>query len=182
MPTTDLAWQRGRVREVGQVFCCAEGPGSSTSSTWPASGESWHSVHLETRPLQVNRAEASWNQNTYKSWPLCKMSPRSINTSEVVIEMSSYGCRWSDKQLSEFKSREIPGSGRCLLANLCVSDWNVAVSSPLHVPAVRDPHPCCRVPTRDCGQVSYLHQFSILRFNANPPLPAGDGEAKVWAE
>lgn len=71
--------------------------------------------------------------------------------------------------------------------NLSPGNWQILPSSPmygrlkycyhslLYVPALRDLHSCHRVLPKDCGEVHYyLHQFSILSFNANPPLPCDD--------
>lgn len=82
-------WPEGEAERGRGMECCgcAEGPRSAASSASPASAETWLLACLVTRPFRVNRTEASWNQNTYKSWPLWKTLPRSINTLEVVIDM-----------------------------------------------------------------------------------------------
>lgn len=70
---------------------------------------------------------------------------------------------------------QVKGIGKCFLANLCMTETLLPPAS--YAPAVRDLHSCHRMLPRDCGQVHYLHQFSILSFNANPPLPTADEKA-----
>lgn len=178
-------WPEGEAeRGRGMERCgCVEGPRSAASSASPASAESWLLACLVTRPFRVNRTEASWNQNTHKSWPLWKTLPRSINTLEVVIDMwegsvallASIGRQTTTWILS-------PGKFQAL-ADVCWHTymWHIETLLPPALCTSLLSETCPRVQTRDYRQVHYLHQFSILSFNANPPLPADDGKARVGA-
>lgn len=185
MPAADLAW--GRVREMDQVFClCGVGEYRRDQTAQPpdmtCSGESLCLLCRVTGPFQVNWAEASWNQNMYKSCLLWKTLPRSINTFEGVIEMweGEHHSACSHRKTNNYLNLNL-GKLQALAdvrwQNLHVVDWNTSAPGP----AVGDLHPCCRVLTRDYRQVHHLHQFSVLSFTANPALPADGGKARVSA-
>lgn len=156
-PAAGLAWWcgRGRAGETDQKLWwwgVTSNP-SLLNVTWFS-----RELALSTFGNQAFSGESSWDiqKSEYA---------RELATVESIAKIYKYICSNNrnargerciyrkKNNLSDFKSREIPGCGRHLLAKLHTAAWNAAASSCLRVPAVRDPHPCYGTERWDYGQV-----------------------------